>query len=137
MKIIRLFFVFSLLFFLACSNNNIYKTIKDKSYIGKIHSFNLMATSQPLLKLSKKAIKNTTIKLSSSPFTILVESSKYPSHCNNPLNISNEARFDGYIKITLKKGFHQIYTIQADFYDEINEDIITLLLKKMQKDMKI
>ncbi len=137
MKISRLQLLFLVTFLNSCTNHNIYKNIEDKSYIGKLHSFHLMATSSSLFKLSKEAIKDTNIKLSKSPYTIIIESSKYPSHCNNPLNISNEARFDGYIKITLKKGFHQIYTIQADFYDNIDKKLIQNLLKQMQKDLKI
>ncbi len=137
MKKYRLQLLFLVTFLNSCTNHNIYKNIEDKSYIGKIHTFRLLTTSPDLLELSKKAIKDTNIKLSKSPYTIIIESSKYPSHCNNPLNISNEARFDGYIKITLKKGFHKIYTIQADFYDDIDKKLIQNLLNQMQKDLKI
>ncbi len=133
-----IFIKISLFFLLlGCTNHNIYKSIEDKALVGKIQSFSLMATSPNLLKLSHKAIKQTDIKLSNSPYTIMIESSSYPSHCNNPLNISNEARFDGYVKITIKKAFHKIYTIQADFYDDVNKEIIVELLEQMKKDMKI
>ena len=138
MKNFKVFVSLIIIFiFTNCTNHNIYKNIEDKAYIGKIHYFNLIATSPSLLELSKEAIKDTNIKVSKSFYTLMIESSKYPSHCNNPLNISNEARFDGYVKITLKKGFHKIYTIQADFYDNVNKDIIKQLLEQMAKDMKI
>ncbi len=138
MELKATFIKISLLFFLlGCTNHNIYKNIEDKSFVGKLHKFTILASSPKLLSLSKEAIKDTNIHLSNSPYTIVVESSKYPAHCNNPLNISNEARFDGYVKITLKKAFHKIYTIQADFYNDIDEDIIVELLKQMKEDMKI
>ena len=135
----KFFFILSfiILFFANCTNHNIYKKIEDKSLIGKVHKFNIISPSKRLLEISKNAAKEIDIILSDSPYTILIESSKYPSHCNNPLNISNEARFDGYIKITLKRGFHKIYTIQADFYNDIDKNLIKSLLKQMQNDLKI
>ncbi len=138
MELKAIFIKISLLFFLfGCTNHNIYEKVEDKSFVGKLQKFTILASSPELLKLSKSAIKDTNIHISKSPYTIVVESSAYPAHCNNPLNISSESRFDGYVKITIKKAFHKIYTIQADFYDDVNEDIIVELLQKMKKDMKI
>jgi len=122
---------------ISCSEDKTFKHIEDKSEIGKLHSFSLVASDKSLLDLAKKAAKDADISISNSPYTIVVESSKYPQHCNNPLTPAYEATYDGYVKITIKKAFKKIYFIQRDFHDDVNKDIIEDLLEIMKKDLKI
>ncbi len=126
-----------IVFLTGCSNDKTFKGIQDKSEVGKLHSFTLLATDKNLLKLAKKAAKEADINLSNSPCTIVVESSKYPQHCNNPLTPAYEASYDGYVKITVKKAFKKIYFIQRDFHDDVTEGTIEDLFEIMKKDLKI
>jgi len=130
-------FLISLLLLLGCSNDKTFKGIFNKKDIGKLHTFELIATDTKLLKLSKDAAKEANIRIGKSPYTIVVESSKYPQHCNNPLTPAYEASYDGYVKITLKKAFSKIYFIQRDFHDDVDEGTIEDLFEIMKKDMKI
>jgi len=130
-------FVFFILLLFGCSDDKTFKQIKERSEVGKLHSFKLIATDKSLYNLAKKAAKDSNLKLTSSPYTIVVESSKYPQHCNNPLTPAYEASYDGYVKITLKKAFKEIYFIQRDFHDDITEDTIEDLFKIMKSDLKI
>lgn len=129
--------VFFILLLFGCSNDKTFKQIEQKSEVGKLHSFNLVATDKKLLSLAKEAAKEADITISSSPYTIVVESSKYPQHCNNPLTPAYEATYDGYVKITLKKAFKEIYFIQRDFHDDVTEGTIEDLFEIMKKDLKI
>ena len=127
----------SILFFFGCSKDKTFKRVLVKEEVGKLHSFTLLATDKKLKLLALKAVKEVDIRLSKSPYTIVVESSKYPQHCNNPLTPAYEASYDGYIKITVKKAFKKIYFIQRDFHDDVTKDTIKNLLKLMKDDLKI
>ena len=131
-------FLFSLLLLIfGCSKDKTFKRVLQKEEVGKFHFFTLLATDKNLKLLTLKAAKEADIKLSKSPYTIVVESSKYPQHCNNPLTPAYEASYDGYVRITVKKAFKKIYFIQRDFHNDVTKEIIEDLFEIMKDDLKI
>jgi len=134
---LKTIFLSLLLLFLGCSEDKTFKRVLEKEEVGKLHFFTLLATNKKLKLLALKAAKEADIKLSKSPYTIVVESSKYPQHCNNPLTPAYEASYDGYVKITVKKAFKKIYFIQRDFHDDVTKEIIEDLFEIMKDDLKI
>jgi len=126
-----------LLLLFGCSEDKTFKRVLEKEEVGKLHFFTLLATDKNLKLLAIKAAKEADIKLSKSPYTIVVESSKYPQHCNNPLTPAYEASYDGYVRITVKKAFKKIYFIQRDFHDDITKETIEDLFETMKDDLKI
>ena len=126
-----------LLLLFGCSEDKTFKRVLEKDEVGKLHFFTLLATDKKLKLLAIKAAKEADIKLSKSPYTIVVESSKYPQHCNNPLTPAYEASYDGYVRITVKKAFKKIYFIQRDFHDDITKETIEDLFETMKDDLKI
>jgi len=126
-----------ILLLLGCSEDKTFKRVEDKSVVGKLHSFTILASNKKLLKMAKEASKEANINITPSPYSIVVESSKYPQHCNNPLTPAYEASYDGYVKLTVKKGFKKIYFIQRDFHDDVTQGILEDLLEILKKDLKV
>lgn len=133
---LRFFLVFLLFFLVSCTKDNTFKMFSNKSEVGKLHSFNLVVTDKSILNIAKKALKEEDIKIQKSPYTMIIESSKYPSHCNNPLTPAYEATYDGYIRISVKKAFNDIYFIQRDFHGDVTQSLIEDLLEELKEDLK-
>ena len=129
---------FILILFLTGCRDHTFTRIYQQDAVSHIDAIAISVVSQKRYELDSVFLKSLDIRIDKdADYMLEIDSSAYAKHCNNPLTPVHDALYDGYVKLTLRKGLKRVYVIQRDFKGLFDKQMIESLVDVMKDDMEL